>query len=86
MEPKVISIEETEKSQMVRIADMAVVTPFLAYAGYVTPNKYVKYGLFALAAATFLYNGRNFISNHRKLKIAKNVKPASEVEKDQGTV
>lgn len=73
-EVKISSIEELQMNQVVRAVNVFGVSSFLVYAGYKSPDKYIKYGMYALAAVTVLYNAQNFIKNYNRLKISNNIK------------
>lgn len=48
--------------QTVRLLDVFVVTPFLLYVGTRKElPKHLRTGVVALAVATFLYNGKNYL-------------------------
>jgi hypothetical protein len=50
--------------QQVRLLDVFVVAPFCLYvASFKTLPKEVRLGLVVLGAATFIYNGNNYLLN-----------------------
>lgn len=51
--------------QSVRLLDVFLVAPFLFYAGSKQTNTSLKYGLYGLAALTFVYNGINYINEKK---------------------
>lgn len=51
--------------QNVRLLDVFLVAPFLFYAGYKQADTKLKYGLYGLAALTFVYNGINYLNDKK---------------------
>lgn len=48
--------------QTVRLLDVFVVAPFLFYAStHKSQPEWVKFGLFVIASATLIYNGRRYL-------------------------
>ena len=61
-------MEEHEKSQLVRLADVFLIGPLLIHSGDTKSNlpNWLKVSLIGLGTATILYNGRNYIKNESK--------------------
>jgi hypothetical protein len=47
--------------QQVRLVDIFIICPFLFWASSKSASKTIKYGLFAIATSTLIYNGYNYI-------------------------
>lgn len=64
------SINEYQKSQIVRLYDVFLLAPFLFYVGHKAKGikEWQRYGVYAIALTTILYNGRNYIKNKQKEK------------------
>jgi len=57
-------IEEVQKSQIIRLADVFLIAPFLFYvSSKKSINRFDRNMLFGLAVATLVYNGINYIEN-----------------------
>ena len=56
---------ELSKSQNIRLIDVFVIAPFLFYIGYNTKGlkQWEQLGLYVIAGATLIYNGRNYLAN-----------------------
>lgn len=58
------SIEEVQKSQIVRLADVFFIAPFMFYiASKKTLTSLDRNIMFGLAFATLFYNAKNYIEN-----------------------
>tara|TARA_B100000989_G_C19409914_1_gene413905 strand:- start:496 stop:711 length:216 start_codon:yes stop_codon:yes gene_type:complete len=58
------SIEEVQKSQIVRLADVFFIAPFMFYiASKKTLTPLDRNIMFGLAFATLFYNAKNYIEN-----------------------
>lgn len=64
-EVKPTTLQELSKSQNIRLVDVFVIAPFLFYIGYNTKGlkKWEQLGLYAIASATLIYNGKNYLKN-----------------------
>lgn len=64
------SITELQKSQSVRLIDVFIIAPICIYAG-LKYNKalptWLSLSLITIGAATFFYNGKNYLENKRTL-------------------
>lgn len=47
--------------QAIRVLDVLLLAPFLVYAGSQQKSPYLKYGLYLAGAATFFFNGYNYL-------------------------
>jgi hypothetical protein len=67
MEKEITTTETPFMSvQDVRLMDVFIVAPFCFYvASYKTLPNSVRAGLFILGAATFIYNGNNYLKNRK---------------------
>lgn len=62
------TINEFQKSQAVRLVDVFVIAPICVYAGvkyYNTMPKWLSISLITIGVATAVYNGNNFLINHK---------------------
>ena len=63
------TVEEVQKSQVVRLIDVFFIAPFLVYASTKSKlSKLDKYVLLGLGVATLYYNGVNYLEN-KKTKV-----------------
>jgi len=63
-EKELSTIEEYQKSQLVRVFDIILVGPFLILvATYTTLPKTIRAILFFLGLSTIIYNGNNYLKN-----------------------
>jgi len=63
-ERKISSVEEVQKSQYVRLADVFLIAPFMFYvANKKTLTRLDRNIMFGLAFATLYYNAKNYIEN-----------------------
>jgi hypothetical protein len=62
---KPTTVNELSKSQTIRFLDVFIIAPFLFYIGYKAKGlqKWEITGLYILALATLVYNGRNYLKN-----------------------
>tara|TARA_R100001443_G_scaffold96222_1_gene103017 strand:- start:82 stop:294 length:213 start_codon:yes stop_codon:yes gene_type:complete len=56
---------ELSKSQNIRLIDVFVIAPFLFYVGYKAKGlkDWERLGIYVIAGATLIYNGRNYLAN-----------------------
>jgi hypothetical protein len=64
------TIEEFQKGQALRVWDMIFVAPVLIYAGLSKSNLHqgLRFSLFAIGVATFVYNANNYFKNDELFK------------------
>lgn len=65
------TVQEFQKSQIVRLVDVAVIAPICVYAGvkyYKQMPKWLSLSLITIGVATAFYNGRNFLINQKEAK------------------
>ena len=65
------TVTEFQKSQVVRLVDVFVIAPICVYAGvkyYNTMPKWLSISLISIGVATAIYNGRNYMTNHKNDK------------------
>jgi hypothetical protein len=67
------TIHEYQKSQVVRLYDVFLLAPFLMYVGYKAKGikEWERYGIYAIAIGTLVYNARNYIKNKKSQQRAK---------------
>ncbi len=57
-------VEEIQKSQLIRLADVFLIAPFLFYVSSKREiSRFDRNMLFGLGVATLIYNGMNYIEN-----------------------
>ena len=62
-------MKEYQKSQQVRLLDVFVIAPIIIYTGVKYRDKlpeWLSISLVAIGAATFVYNGRNYLLNKKE--------------------
>jgi hypothetical protein len=67
-ETRIETVEEFQKSQVVRLVDVFVIAPICVYAGvkyYKTMPKWLSLSLIGIGLATAVYNGRNYAINRK---------------------
>ena len=59
---------EFQKSQAVRLCDVFLLAPFLAYIGYKAKGikDWERIAIYLIAGGTAIYNGRNYLKNKKK--------------------
>ena len=59
------TINEHQKSQIVRLYDVFLLAPFLLYVGYKAKGikNWERYGIYFIGISTIIYNGRNYLKN-----------------------
>ena len=64
------SITEFQKSQEVRLYDVFLLAPFLAYIGYKAKGlkNWERIAIYLIAGGTAIYNGRNYLKNKNENK------------------
>ena len=63
------TVEEFQKSQVVRLVDVFVIAPIVVYAGvkyFKTMPKWLSLSLITIGVATAVYNCKNFLINKNK--------------------
>lgn len=68
------TVSEFQKSQIVRLVDVAVIAPICVYAGikyYKVMPKWLSLSLITIGVATAVYNGRNYMINRKQDSINK---------------
>jgi hypothetical protein len=62
---KTETIQEHQKSQLIRLVDVFLIAPLLIHAGTTKSNltEEIKFSLVGIGIATFIYNGRNYLKN-----------------------
>jgi hypothetical protein len=69
------TIEEFQKSQLIRLVDVFVIAPICVYAGvkyYNQMPKWLSLSLIVIGASTAFYNGKNFLVNKNKNNLVSN--------------
>lgn len=67
-ETRIETVEEFQKSQVIRLVDVFVIAPICIYAGvkyYKTMPKWLSLSLIGIGLATAVYNGRNYSINKK---------------------
>jgi cellobiose-specific phosphotransferase system component IIB len=64
------TIQEIQKSQFVRIIDIALLGPFMIYAGKKLPTKIMQSTMIVAGILTITYNLNNFIKNKKNTTIS----------------
>lgn len=67
-ETRIETVEEFQKSQVIRLVDVFVIAPICVYAGvkyYNTMPKWLSLSLIGIGLATAVYNGRNYSINKK---------------------
>lgn len=67
-ETRIETVEEFQKSQVIRLVDVFVIAPICVYAGvkyYKTMPKWLSLSLIGIGLATAIYNGRNYTINRK---------------------
>lgn len=62
-----MSMDEAEKTQLIRLADVFVIGPLMIYAGLGRRvPRALKGALIAFGALTILYNGANYLAKRKE--------------------
>lgn len=66
-EPKTSTIEEYEKSQIIRLVDVFFIAPVLMYTAYKAKDlpKSLRMIVLIIGLGTLLYNGKNYLKNRQ---------------------
>jgi hypothetical protein len=57
------NLAEIQKSQMIRIIDVAILGPFMIYAGTKLPTRIMQTAMIAAGVLTISYNLNNYLKN-----------------------
>ena len=79
-------VNEHEKTQLIRLADVFAIGPLMIYAGVKAEElpKSVRAALIATGIATVGYNGQNYLDNERDEQRAVDGKRAATPDDDEG--